>query len=394
MKTNRWILVSPKGEKLKSYQTLESRGLVILNTQTQKLLFSPHLDQEILKKQKHLTVLGTFESGQTTSLNHGYTLKPSYVGEEVLPISGYYEDEEESKKTLLGYLKKSAVIHLVSVVSLILIIFLVQSEEPKIDPPKVTLVEVTPPRPKITQVLPTKPVTQKIVKKVVTTPQPIKKSSIIKTQDRSYEKKPALLQGLQQAHETQIKTAQMIKSFNENSRSQGGGGSLGSASGGTPSFIGNTAMRSSQKGGGLLSSHSSVGYGKYSGGRSTSQGLQIVSHQKGFSLPSSPDDNWNEAGLDRDQIIAVINRHRGEITYCYEQALKKEPSLRGKVSIQFVINPNGRVGKATIAESSATYPPLESCMIARLRSWQFPKPVGAVHVDVLYPFHLTKLGQR
>jgi outer membrane biosynthesis protein TonB len=392
MKLNRWILVSPSGERLKSYQTIESQGLILLNHQSQKIILSPILDKELLNQRKELSLIGTFENGKSTILNKGFTLRSAKAGEEIIPMTYYSEDEEESKKPLVGYFKKSALGHIATLLTLILITSLVKTNKTEVQPPKVTLVEIKkeiilPPVNKI------KPETKKIIQKVLPV-KPVNRSQVVKTLDKASVKTPAILQGLKQAQNSYVKTNQLIKSLSPNSQSHGGGGTLGANLGGTTSRIGTTGMRSAQKGGGSLGSNSSSGYGKYAGGAPASNGLQIVSNQRAFSLPSGPDDNFSASGLDRDQIMAVINRHRGEITYCYEQALKRDPSLHGKVSIQFVISPSGKVSKATVAESNTNSAPLEGCMIARLRSWQFPKPVGAVNVDVLYPFHLTKLGQR
>jgi len=391
MKRNRWLLISPSGEKLKAYQTNELKGIVVLNITSQKITLYPEVEKSILSSRNDLAVIGKFESGKVTSLNQGYALRESSSGDELIALSHYSEEEEERKKPLIGYLKKSAVAHVATLLSLILITYLINPNEPKVESPKVSLFEIKETAQPIAQVKPEK---RKVVKKALSV-KPIKKSNskIVRTKDVTPTKTPAILQGLTQSQNSHIRANQMIRSLSQNVKSIGGS-TFGANSGGTSSRIGNTGMRASQSGGGSIGSNSSAGYGKFKGGSTTSAGLKIVSNQRGFSLPSGPDDAFSASGLDRDQIIAVINRHRGEITYCYEQALKKDSGLRGKVSIQFVINPGGRVAKANIAESNANSAPLESCMVARLRSWQFPKPVGAVNVDVLYPFHLTKLGQR
>lgn len=100
-----------------------------------------------------------------------------------------------------------------------------------------------------------------------------------------------------------------------------------------------------------------------------------------------------EGGLDRDQIAAVINKHIGQIIYCYERGLQKSPNLRGRVGVNFTINGSGRVAQASIGSSSLRSASVEGCILNRLRSWPFPRPVGGVNVKVSYPFVLKRVGQ-
>jgi outer membrane biosynthesis protein TonB len=99
-----------------------------------------------------------------------------------------------------------------------------------------------------------------------------------------------------------------------------------------------------------------------------------------------------EGGLDRDQIAAVINKHIGQIIYCYERGLQRSPSLSGRVGVDFTINGAGRVSRAAVGASSLHSASVEACILGRLKSWPFPKPVGGVNVKVSYPFVLKRVG--
>lgn len=99
-----------------------------------------------------------------------------------------------------------------------------------------------------------------------------------------------------------------------------------------------------------------------------------------------------EGGLDKDQIRAVIERHQGEIIYCYEKGLQVKGNLSGRVGVKFVIGGNGRVSTASVANSSLGNSQVEGCILNRLRSWPFPKPVGGVNVKVSYPFVLKRVN--
>lgn len=100
-----------------------------------------------------------------------------------------------------------------------------------------------------------------------------------------------------------------------------------------------------------------------------------------------------EGGLSRDQIDAVIQRHLGEVIYCYEKGLQVKPGLSGRVGVRFTINGGGRVSTASVGSTSLNSAQVEGCILNRLRNWKFPKPVGGVNVKVQYPFLLKRLNQ-
>jgi len=99
-----------------------------------------------------------------------------------------------------------------------------------------------------------------------------------------------------------------------------------------------------------------------------------------------------QGGLDKDQIAAVINRHIGEIIYCYEKGLQVQSKLSGRVGVKFTINGSGIVSSAEVGSSSINSAQVEGCVLNRLRTWKFPKPTGGVNVKVQYPFVLKRVS--
>ncbi|MFP2909366.1 TonB family protein, partial [Pyxidicoccus sp. 3LFB2] len=97
-------------------------------------------------------------------------------------------------------------------------------------------------------------------------------------------------------------------------------------------------------------------------------------------------------GLDKDVIAKVIRRHQGEIKYCYESELNKDPSLAGKVAVAFTIDPTGAVSDATVSESTLNNSKAEQCMLSRIRRWKFPEPKGGGVVSVTYPWLFSPAG--
>jgi TonB family protein len=96
--------------------------------------------------------------------------------------------------------------------------------------------------------------------------------------------------------------------------------------------------------------------------------------------------------LDKEIIRRVVRRHLTEVKYCYERELVRLPALAGRVVTEFAILPTGRVATALLASSTVGNLAVESCVLAAVRRWEFPAPVGGGAVMVTYPFVLTPAG--
>lgn len=100
-----------------------------------------------------------------------------------------------------------------------------------------------------------------------------------------------------------------------------------------------------------------------------------------------------EEGLTKDEVGRVIHAHMSEVRYCYETAMIRNPSVEGKLMLDFVIGGNGRVKSASPKESSLKDPQLDDCIVRRLTRWEFPHPKGGIDVAVSYPFIFKSLGR-
>lgn len=138
----------------------------------------------------------------------------------------------------------------------------------------------------------------------------------------------------------------------------------------------------------------SGGYGRHgSGGGQGGYGrLSMVGSSSAYFQPVESEAEI-EGGLDREQIAEVIQRHLGQIRYCYEHGLQIDPSLKGRVAVKFLIGGTGIVSTAQVANTSLHSDRVESCIVSRLRSWKFPEPRGGVIVKVNYPFVLKRVSQ-
>jgi hypothetical protein len=127
------------------------------------------------------------------------------------------------------------------------------------------------------------------------------------------------------------------------------------------------------------------------GGRAGYGKVSLVGSSDAFFEPVES-ETWVEGGLDRNEIAAVIQRHLSEVRYCYEQGLQQKPALAGRLSMKFMIGPQGSVTLAQVSNSSLRHVPVENCIRDHLKTWNFPQPQGGVTVKVNYPFILRRVS--
>lgn len=89
-----------------------------------------------------------------------------------------------------------------------------------------------------------------------------------------------------------------------------------------------------------------------------------------------------------DEVTRLVKQHSRSLSFCYDRELKRDPSLSGKVSIQFEIRASGRVAGAELTEDDLQLDSLGSCLLGRVRSWKFPAS-EADPIPVLLPLVLA-----
>lgn len=93
-----------------------------------------------------------------------------------------------------------------------------------------------------------------------------------------------------------------------------------------------------------------------------------------------------QGALDKDVIRRVIRRSLSRIRYCYERELLKDPNLAGRVSVRFVIRPDGTVTGVSDGGSSLPSEEAKACVRRAISALVFPRPKGGGVVTVTYPF--------
>jgi TonB family protein len=96
----------------------------------------------------------------------------------------------------------------------------------------------------------------------------------------------------------------------------------------------------------------------------------------------------DSADIDQGKLGAFVRARMGLIKACYENALKRNPNLKGRVVIRFTILETGGVADVTSSQNTLATPEVAACIANTMRSWrtQF-HPSGPVTVE--YPFLFT-----
>lgn len=77
------------------------------------------------------------------------------------------------------------------------------------------------------------------------------------------------------------------------------------------------------------------------------------------------------SGRSDESVRKVFDRNKGSIFSIYNRALRKDPSLQGKVTIKMVIEPSGAVSSVKLVSSELNNPTLERKLIARVKLINF-----------------------
>ena len=87
----------------------------------------------------------------------------------------------------------------------------------------------------------------------------------------------------------------------------------------------------------------------------------------------------------RDMIRRRVRDSLPELEAVYNEAIRRNPELRGKLIVRFRIDPSGKVQQAEPVGGDFRDPAFVNSVLERIRRWNF-EPTGGHTVDVLYPF--------
>jgi len=133
--------------------------------------------------------------------------------------------------------------------------------------------------------------------------------------------------------------------------------------------------------------------GRAGGSGNYGEGVGVLGGKKSVDVGITASEPEVQGSLDKELIRQVIHRNRSAIAYCYSSQLQRFPNLQGKVAVKFVISGEGRVITSSTAQTTMNNADVETCILGRVRTWQFPKPKGGGVVVVTYPFIFKPSGE-
>lgn len=93
--------------------------------------------------------------------------------------------------------------------------------------------------------------------------------------------------------------------------------------------------------------------------------------------------------LSQNQITQVVNNSKKSVAICYQQSLRGNEDLRGKLIFRVLIDPTGVVSHATVDTPAFKGTKLAHCIAAKIKDWKFPTFRGQPQ-EVEVPFILEK----
>ncbi|MEJ2621670.1 MAG: AgmX/PglI C-terminal domain-containing protein [Candidatus Thiodiazotropha sp.] len=124
----------------------------------------------------------------------------------------------------------------------------------------------------------------------------------------------------------------------------------------------NTAALSRETGGSGLSNRSTTQVES----KDITQGSEAAANNRGAKGKS------HKGNRTREEIQLVFDQNKGAVYALYNRALRKDPSLRGKVVVELTISPAGKVSKCRIISSELNNPKLERKLVSRIKLFKFP----------------------
>jgi len=120
-------------------------------------------------------------------------------------------------------------------------------------------------------------------------------------------------------------------------------------------------------------------------GLASRQGSAVSSNlgsSAGSSTPRRTASGQNARSL--EELTLVFDKYKGPLQNIYQRALRKDPTLQGKVVFELTINAAGQVTKCKIISSELGSKSLERRLVTKVKSFRFPSKSVAT-ITVTYP---------
>lgn len=87
-------------------------------------------------------------------------------------------------------------------------------------------------------------------------------------------------------------------------------------------------------------------------------------------------------------LLAVVRRYAAGIQYCYDEQLKSQPELRGKLVVSITVTPSGKVSETHVVQDTLGSSAVSGCVLSQIQGWNFGQ-VTEGEVTFRTPFVFT-----
>jgi TonB family protein len=97
----------------------------------------------------------------------------------------------------------------------------------------------------------------------------------------------------------------------------------------------------------------------------------------------------NGAAGYQNLVRRIVRAHGNEIRWCYDTNRRRDPRIRGRVTIAITIDALGKVTAAAVAESTLGDNDIAECVRTAARRWKFVKPEDGREVEARFTWELS-----
>jgi hypothetical protein len=123
------------------------------------------------------------------------------------------------------------------------------------------------------------------------------------------------------------------------------------------------------------------GYGKGGGGGF----VRAESSISNLEESSRPTSDGLAPGRTDEEIQIVFDRYKAALYRIYNRELRRDPTLRGKILMRMIIEPDGAVSLCMVESTDLASPDLVARIVERIRKFNFGPKEGVQKMTILYP---------
>jgi outer membrane biosynthesis protein TonB len=128
----------------------------------------------------------------------------------------------------------------------------------------------------------------------------------------------------------------------------------------------------------------------------TKDASAIASEKKEVSLLEKEKKTRSRAGApgvrEEAEVYAIVRSYVGGLKFVYNTALRKDPTLKGKVTVKIVIGPQGKVTAVEKVTATLESDEVVDAIVQRIFRWKFPEIDGEQDFTIQYTFDFTPVG--